>query len=162
MLIDFDALAAGERPPRRRAPHRPVPEVHPTTPLWDDELLDRIARDEADALERESVIRSLADYGELLDDIDLVPANQLEGLRDGIEVFVAGRRMSRSRDGSTVVVTLRDGSGLCEVVFAPERLPRGELVLVAGVTDGRAVRANQSWDLRELRRLREQEHRHQS
>ncbi|MES2169281.1 MAG: hypothetical protein V4479_00955 [Actinomycetota bacterium] len=154
MLIDFDTLAPAETPARRPAVRtkRSVVEVTPAVALWDDAVLDRILRDQADALERDSVIRSLAGYEHLLADVDLVPADSVRTVRDGTEVFVAGRRMSRSRAGVTIVVTLRDGSGACEVVFTPENLCAGELVLVAGVADGGSVRANDAWDLRELAR----------
>jgi hypothetical protein len=152
MLIDYDTLAPVEKPPRRRVPRPPTPAVTPHVELWDDEVLDRIERDRVEALERDEVIRSLADYEQLLAEIELVPAELVHALSNGTELFVAGRRMSRTRSGADVLVTLQDGTGTCDIVFTPDTLADGELVLVSGVADDRAVRATESWDLRELLR----------
>ncbi|MCU1415334.1 MAG: hypothetical protein JWN80_2674 [Microbacteriaceae bacterium] len=152
MLVDYETLPPAEAPVRVRATRPRAAEVPPTLPLWDDEVLARIERARAAALERDDVIRSLADFEHLLGEIDLVPAEQVAALPDGTEVFVAGRRVSRTREGTTIVVTLLDGTGTCDVMFAPEKLGAGELVLVSGIADGSAVRANESWDLRVLLR----------
>ncbi len=159
MLIDYGTLALPEDiPVRRRVTRSRVVEVTPPVPLWDDGDLARLLRDEADALERDSVIRSLADYGQLLSEIGVVPMERVPLLPDGAEVLVAGRRMSRVRDGAIVRLALSDGTGTGEVLFDAKgqalagSLLNGEVLLIAGTLDERSVIASRAWDLRGLLR----------
>jgi error-prone DNA polymerase len=164
MLVDFESLQPGTdtaaRKSVRRARTRPAG-IPPAVPLWNEDDLLQLLRAEAEALARDDLIRMLEDYRGMLEEIGVVHAADLAGLRARSEVLIAGRRVATARDGAkALMITLDDGTGLAEAVFPSESQNRAgsvlfgtELMLISGTTTKEAsFRATNAWDLRTLLR----------
>ena len=106
-------------------------------------------------------------YRPMLDEMGVVAANELLGLRNKTEVLVAGVRVATQtppmRSGKRVVfVTLDDGTGCSDATFFNEAQERSShvlfntrIMLIAGKTrrtgiKGVSVMAENAWDLKEL------------
>jgi error-prone DNA polymerase len=112
-------------------------------------------------------------YRPLLNELGVTPADQLLGLRNNSEVFVAGIRVATQtppmRSGKRVVfISLDDGSGCADCTFFPDSQEKvgpllfgTRLMVVQGRTRrtgerGISIQADQAWDLKALwRRWRE-------
>ena len=106
-------------------------------------------------------------YREMLDDLGVIPASELVGLRSKSSVLVAGVRVATQtppmRSGKRVVfVTLDDGTGCSDSTFFDEAQSRcshilfnTRLLVIAGKTrrtgvNGVSLMAENAWDIREL------------
>lgn len=109
----------------------------------------------------------LSKYQPMLDEMGVVRANELVGLRSKTEVLVAGVRVATQtppmRSGKRVVfITLDDGSGCSDSTFFDEAQSRcshilfnTKLLIISGKTRRTGVRgvslmAENAWDLQEL------------
>jgi error-prone DNA polymerase len=103
----------------------------------------------------------------MLDDLGVVRASELVGLRSNTEVLVAGVRVATQtppmRSGKRVVfISLDDGTGCADATFFDEAQRRcssllfqNRLLLISGKTRRTGVRgvsvlAENAWDLRQL------------
>jgi len=106
-------------------------------------------------------------FQEMLDDLGVVRASELVGLRSNTEVLVAGVRVATQtppmRSGKRVVfISLDDGTGCADATFFDEAQRRcssllfqNRLLLISGKTRRTGVRgvsvlAENAWDLRQL------------
>ncbi|MEL0316480.1 MAG: DNA polymerase III subunit alpha [Aquiluna sp.] len=106
-------------------------------------------------------------FQQMLDDLGVVRASELVGLRSNTEVLVAGVRVATQtppmRSGKRVVfISLDDGSGCADATFFDEAQRRcshllfqNRLLLISGKTRRTGVRgvsilAENAWDLRQL------------
>ncbi|MDR1807817.1 MAG: DNA polymerase III subunit alpha [Propionibacteriaceae bacterium] len=106
-------------------------------------------------------------YRPLLTELGVTPADQLLGLRNNSEVFVAGIRVATQtppmRSGQRVVfISLDDGSGCADCTFFPDSQEKvgpllfgTRLMVVQGRTRrtgerGVSIQADQAWDLKAL------------
>ena len=106
-------------------------------------------------------------FQQMLDDLGVVRASELFGLRGNTEVLVAGVRVATQtppmRSGKRVVfISLDDGSGCADATFFDEAQRRcshllfqNRLLLISGKTRRTGVRgvsilAENAWDLRQL------------
>jgi error-prone DNA polymerase len=106
-------------------------------------------------------------YRPMLDEMGVVQASELVGLRNKTEVLIAGVRVATQtppmRSGKRVVfISLDDGSGCSDATFFDEAQQRcshilfnTRLVLISGKTRrtgvrGVSVMAENAWDLKEL------------
>ena len=106
-------------------------------------------------------------YRPMLDEMGVVQANELVGLRNKTEVLIAGVRVATQtppmKSGKRVVfVSLDDGSGCADATFFDDAQARcshvlfnTRLMLIAGKTRrtgvrGVSVMAENAWDLKEL------------
>ena len=109
----------------------------------------------------------LAKFQPMLEDMGVVRANELVGLRSKTEVLVAGVRVATQsppmRSGKRVVfITLDDGTGCSDATFFDEAQSRSsavlfntKLLLISGRTrrtgvKGVSIMAENAWDLNEL------------
>ncbi|MDA8902034.1 OB-fold nucleic acid binding domain-containing protein [Aquiluna sp.] len=103
----------------------------------------------------------------MLDEMGVVRAGELIGIRSNTEVLVAGVRVATQtppmRSGKRVVfISLDDGTGLADATFFDEAQRRcsnllfqNKLLLISGKTRRTGVRgvsvlAENAWDLRQL------------
>jgi error-prone DNA polymerase len=106
-------------------------------------------------------------YRPMLDDMGVINANELVGLRNKTDVLIAGVRVATQtppmRSGKRVVfISLDDGTGCSDSTFFDEAQSRcshilfnNRLLLIAGKTRrtgvrGVSVMAENAWDLREM------------
>ena len=106
-------------------------------------------------------------YRPMLEEMGVVNANELVGLRNKSDVLIAGVRVATQtppmRSGKRVVfVSLDDGYGCADATFFDEAQARAshilfntKLVVIAGKTrrtgaKGVSLMAENAWDLREL------------
>lgn len=166
------------------------PKILSDQPTLDFETIDRmprgnpaINRDEQIANELSLLGLDVTDhqlnrYQLMLDEMGVVKANELLGLRSKTEVLVAGVRVATQtppmRSGKRVVfITLDDGSGCSDITFFDDAQSRTsdvlfhtKVMLISGKTRrtgvrGVSVMAENAWDLnqlwREYRNRREKE-----
>jgi error-prone DNA polymerase len=109
----------------------------------------------------------LAKYQPMLDQMGVVRANELVGLRSKTDVLIAGVRVATQsppmRSGKRVVfITLDDGTGCSDATFFDEAQARSsavlfntKLILISGKTrrtgvKGVSIMAENAWDLNQL------------
>jgi error-prone DNA polymerase len=104
----------------------------------------------------------LAKYQPMLDQMGVVRANELVGLRSKTDVLIAGVRVATQsppmRSGKRVVfITLDDGTGCSDATFFDEAQARSSavLILISGKTrrtgvKGVSIMAENAWDLNQL------------
>lgn len=118
-------------------------------------------------LKMDVTAHQMEQYREMLDDLGVVNASDLVGLRSKSSVLVAGVRVAtqtpQMRSGKRVVfVTLDDGTGCSDSTFFDEAQSRcshilfnTRLLVIAGKTrrtgvNGVSLMAENAWDVREL------------
>jgi error-prone DNA polymerase len=138
-----------------------LPKLFPPMPT-DEKVENEVSLMGLDVTEHQ-----LTKYQPMLDEMGVVRANELVGLRSKTEVLVAGVRVATQtppmRTGKRVVfVTLDDGSGCSDSTFFDEAQSRcshilfnTKLLIISGKTRRTGVRgvslmAENAWDLQEL------------
>ncbi|CAG7843825.1 DNA polymerase III subunit alpha [Pseudoclavibacter triregionum] len=173
LLARIRALAGASRRPRALRPD----ELQ--LPLDFDGVHGRVEREAEDLEARERVKAELdvlaidlsehviESYRPLLDELGVVPASSLLGLRGGAEVVVAGIRVATQtppmRSGKRVVfISVDDGTGCADAAFFDEAqqltgpaLFGTSLLVIQGTTRrtgerGVSVQAERAWDLKQL------------
>ena len=131
-------------------------------PSNQEKLDDEIAITGMDISEHE-----IQKFQQMLDELGVVRANELVGLRSNTEVLIAGVRVATQtppmRSGKRVVfISLDDGTGCADATFFDEAQRRcasllfqNRLLLISGKTRRTGVRgvsilAENAWDLRQL------------
>jgi error-prone DNA polymerase len=131
-------------------------------PSTQEKLDDEIAITGLDISEHE-----IQKFQQMLDELGVVRANELVGLRSNTEVLIAGVRVATQtppmRSGKRVVfISLDDGTGCADATFFDEAQRRcasllfqNRLLLISGKTRRTGVRgvsvlAENAWDLRQL------------
>jgi error-prone DNA polymerase len=122
---------------------------------------------ELDLLGMDITNHQLAKYQPMLDQMGVVRANELVGLRSKTDVLIAGVRVATQsppmRSGKRVVfITLDDGTGCSDATFFDEAQARSsavlfntKLILISGKTrrtgvKGVSIMAENAWDLNQL------------
>jgi error-prone DNA polymerase len=123
-----------------------------------------MVRTELDLLSIDASSHLMESYAPLLAKLDVTPAKDLLGLRNGSEVMVAGIRVATQtppmRGGRRVVfISVDDGTGCVDATFFQEAQERSgsllfgtELLLIRGLTrrtgpKGIGLQALEAWDL---------------
>jgi error-prone DNA polymerase len=155
------------------------PKLAKDQPMLDFDLIDLMPKgnpeftkelqleSEMDLLGMDITDHQLAKYQPMLDQMGVVRANELVGLRSKTDVLVAGVRVATQsppmRSGKRVVfITLDDGTGCSDATFFDQAQERSshvlfntKLMLVSGKTrrtgvKGVSVMAENAWDLNQL------------
>jgi error-prone DNA polymerase len=155
------------------------PQVDPNQPTLNFDVVERIPTGHDQMTNEERVANELAilkmdvtehvldKYREMLDEMGVVRADELIGLRSKTEVLVAGVRVATQtppmRSGKRVVfITLDDGSGCSDSTFFDDAQQRcssilfnTRLMVIAGKTRRTGVRgvslmAENAWDIKDL------------
>ena len=155
------------------------PKLTKDQPMLDFDLIDLMPKgnpeftkelqleSEMDLLGMDVTDHQLAKYQPMLDQMGVVRASELVGLRSKTDVLVAGVRVATQsppmRSGKRVVfITLDDGTGCSDATFFDQAQERSshvlfntKLMLVSGKTrrtgvKGVSVMAENAWDLNQL------------
>jgi error-prone DNA polymerase len=155
------------------------PKLTKDQPMLDFDLIDLMPKgnpeftkelqleSEMDLLGMDVTDHQLAKYQPMLDQMGVVQASELVGLRSKTDVLVAGVRVATQsppmRSGKRVVfITLDDGTGCSDATFFDQAQERSshvlfntKLMLVSGKTrrtgvKGVSVMAENAWDLNQL------------
>jgi error-prone DNA polymerase len=180
-LAGVDAHTRGDIVARVRQLNGVVkrPVIDPNQPMLDFTVRERIPTGSKDMNPAERVMHemqilkmdvtqhALEEFIPMLDEMGVVRADELVGLRSKTEVLVAGIRVATQtppmRSGKRVVfITLDDGSGCSDATFFEDAQARSshilfnnKYLLISGKTrrtgvKGVSIMAENAWDLREL------------
>jgi len=180
-LAGVDAHTRGDIVTRVRQLNNVVkrPVIDPNQPMLDFTVRESLpsgsddmstaerVRHELSILKMDVTQHALEEFKPMLDEMGVVRADELVGLRSKTEVLVAGIRVATQtppmRSGKRVVfITLDDGSGCSDATFFEDAQARSshilfnnKYLLISGKTrrtgvKGVSIMAENAWDLREL------------